>query len=109
MNEGADPSDDVRLSPYERLALWGIEAELRRDRRFARRMGAPPARLGLPLSVALLSVTSVCLVAVGIRTSDPVALWCFAAVWPLTLVQGIRLLCRPGHRGGFRNRRRRCG
>ncbi|WP_046731010.1 DUF3040 domain-containing protein [Streptomyces humi] len=109
MAEGADPSDDVRLSPYERLALWGIEAELRRDRRFARRMGAPPARGWLGLSVALLGVASVFLMVVGIRTSDPVVLWCLAAVWPLTLVQGIRLLCHPGRDGRPRNRYRRCG
>ncbi|MGW2570784.1 DUF3040 domain-containing protein [Streptomyces sp. NPDC001537] len=94
MAEHPDP-DDVVLSSRERLALRSIEAELSCDRRLARRMrGEPGSRLWLPLSVALLACASLFLVAMGIRTSDPVVIWCFAGVWPFTLLQAFRLLCR---------------
>ncbi|CAM5708508.1 MULTISPECIES: DUF3040 domain-containing protein [Streptomyces] len=93
--------DEVRLSPRERLALLRIEADLRRDRRFARRMGAAPRGTGaapralwLPVAVLLLTVASVFVAVMGIRTSDPALLWCFALLWPLTLFQVFRLLCR---------------
>ncbi|MFG2352373.1 DUF3040 domain-containing protein [Streptomyces sp. NPDC048521] len=92
--------DEVRLSPRERIALLRIEADLRRDRRFARRMGAAH-RTGaahrevfLPAAVLLLVVASVFVAVMGIRTSDPALLWCFALLWPLTLFQAFRLLCR---------------
>ncbi|MEU0969360.1 DUF3040 domain-containing protein [Streptomyces sp. NPDC005917] len=101
MAEAAEPSKDVRLSPYERLALSRIEAELRADRPFARRMGTGRGRIWLRLAVALLTAASLFLAVMGIRTPDPVVLWCFAVVWPLTLIQGVRLLCResrPGRR-----------
>ncbi|MFD5538839.1 DUF3040 domain-containing protein [Streptomyces sp. NPDC127079] len=108
MADSTGPSNDVRLSRVERLAWLRIEADLRRDRRFARRMrrggGGPPARFWLRSSVALLTVASVVLAVVGIRTSDPVVLWCFAAVWPLTLLQGARLLCRASRDSGRRDR-----
>ncbi|WP_405733347.1 DUF3040 domain-containing protein [Streptomyces sp. NBC_00028] len=115
MNDRSDP-DDVVLSPHERLALRRIEAELSGDRRLTRRMhrllhqpayrqhhragrphhraGRPAPRRALPLSTAALLSASVFLVVMGVRTSDPVLLWCFAALWPLTLLQAFRLLCR---------------
>ncbi|WP_258314687.1 DUF3040 domain-containing protein [Streptomyces sp. Act143] len=109
MNERSDP-DDVVLSPHERLALSRMEAELSADRRLTRRMrrqvrrrahrlvrpGArrPVSRRWLPLSTAALLSASVFLVVMGVRTSEPAVLWCFAVLWPLTLLQGFRLLCR---------------
>ncbi|MFF4362031.1 DUF3040 domain-containing protein [Streptomyces sp. NPDC001604] len=94
MAEHPDP-DDVVLSSHERLALRSIEAELSCDRRLARSMrGEPGSRLWLPLSVALLACASLFLVVMGILTSDPVVIWCFAGLWPFTLLQAFRLLCR---------------
>ncbi|MEV4336849.1 DUF3040 domain-containing protein [Streptomyces sp. NPDC049590] len=86
--------DGVRLSARERLALARIEAGLRQDRRFARRMGEAGEGPWLPVAVLLLGVSSVFVAVMGIRTSDPALLWCFALLWPLTLVQAFRLLCR---------------
>ncbi|MEV7689760.1 DUF3040 domain-containing protein [Streptomyces bungoensis] len=51
-------------------------------------------RLWLPLAVLLLGAASVFVAVMGIRTSDPVLLWGFALLWPLTLLQAFRLLCR---------------
>ncbi|MEV5956497.1 DUF3040 domain-containing protein [Streptomyces sp. NPDC051987] len=109
MAEGTDPSPRVRLSPYERLALMRIEAHLRRDRRFARRMGVRRARSRLWPALLLLAAASTVLAVVGVRTSDPVALWGFAVAWPLTLVQGARLLCRACRDHGAVVRRGPCG
>lgn len=90
-----DMHDEVRLSARERLALLQIEANLRQDRRLARRMGAGRRRgVWLPVAVLLLAVASVFVAVMGIRTSDPTLLWCFALLWPLTLFQAFRLLCR---------------
>ncbi|WP_245172685.1 DUF3040 domain-containing protein [Streptomyces achromogenes] len=86
--------DGVRLSARERLALARIEAGLRQDRRFARRMGDARYGLWLPVAVLLLAVASVFVAVMGIRTSDPALLWCFALLWPFTLIQAFRLLCR---------------
>ncbi|GGS61137.1 MULTISPECIES: DUF3040 domain-containing protein [Streptomyces] len=113
--------DEVRLSLRERLVLARIEAGLRQDRRFAHRMGRTRRmgwrgrmrRMGrtrrggrtrrtgrarrevwLPAAVLLLTVASVFVAVMGIRTSDPALLWCFALLWPLTLLQAFRLLCR---------------
>ncbi|MEU4035416.1 DUF3040 domain-containing protein [Streptomyces collinus] len=103
MNDWETP-DDVRLSPRERVALLIIEAELRQDRRLVHRMRATPGRfrrhrgLWLPLAFLLLACASVFAAVVGIRTSDPSLLWCFALLWPLTLLQGFRLLCRTTRR-----------
>ncbi|MEU1007507.1 DUF3040 domain-containing protein [Streptomyces sp. NPDC088810] len=100
-----DMHDDVRLSPRERLALLQIEANLRQDRRFARHMGALRDRTWLPASVLLLAAASAFVAVMGIRTSDPALLWCFALLWPLTLFQAFRLLCRaarPRPRSGTR-------
>lgn len=88
--------DEVRLSARERLALLQIEANLLQDRRFARRMGAVRHGLWLPAAVLLLAVASGFVAVMGIRTSDPALLWCFALLWPLTLFQAFRLLCRAG-------------
>ncbi|MFI9247390.1 DUF3040 domain-containing protein [Streptomyces sp. NPDC053086] len=89
-----DMHDEVRLSARERLALLQIEANLRQDRRLARRMGAGRRGVWLPVAVLLLAMASVFVAVMGIRTSDPTLLWCFALLWPLTLFQAFRLLCR---------------
>ncbi|WP_243769061.1 DUF3040 domain-containing protein [Streptomyces cyanogenus] len=97
--------DEVGLSSRERLALLQIEANLRQDRRFARRMGAVRDRTWLPVSVLLLAGASAFVAVMGIRTSQPALLWCFAVLWPLTLFQAFRLLCRasrPRARSGTR-------
>ncbi|MFF5859436.1 DUF3040 domain-containing protein [Streptomyces sp. NPDC012751] len=86
--------DQVRMSARERLALLQIEANLRQDRRFARRMGAARRPGLLPAAVLLLGLASVFVAVMGIRTSQPALLWCFAVLWPLTLFQAFRLLCR---------------
>ncbi|GGW41545.1 hypothetical protein GCM10010503_17170 [Streptomyces lucensis JCM 4490] len=86
--------DKVRLSRSERLALLRIEAVLRQDRRFTRRMGTPRREFWLPAAVLLLGAASVFVAVMGIRTYDPALLWCFALLWPLTLFQAFRLRCR---------------
>ncbi|MEU2927303.1 DUF3040 domain-containing protein [Streptomyces sp. NPDC048304] len=91
--------DDVRLSLRERLVLVQIETDLRRDRRFARRMGGTRRDVWLPVAVLLLGVASAFAAVMGVRTSDPALLCCFALLWPLTLVQAFRLLCRTVRRG----------
>jgi hypothetical protein len=112
VNDRSDP-DDIVLSPHERLALRRMEAELSADRRLTRRMRhhmnrrlrRPVSRRWLPLSTAALLSASVFLVVMGVRTSDPAVLWCFAVLWPLTLLQGFRLLCRAGREGPRRAER----
>ncbi|MFF8730930.1 DUF3040 domain-containing protein [Streptomyces sp. NPDC015171] len=100
--------DEVRLSPREQLALLRMEADLRQDRRFVRRMGAARHRVWLPVAVLLLALASVFVAVMGIRTSDPALLGCFAALWPLTLFQAFRLLRRAARpRPGSRATRRR--
>ncbi|MEV6114545.1 DUF3040 domain-containing protein [Streptomyces sp. NPDC052109] len=86
--------DEVRLSPRERLELLRIETGLRQDRRFARRMGDGHGRFWLPVAVLLLGIASAFVAVMGVRTSDPALLWCFALLWPVTLFQAFRLLCR---------------
>ncbi|MFJ3718437.1 DUF3040 domain-containing protein [Streptomyces sp. NPDC090057] len=99
--------EDVLLSSRERLALLQIEANLRQDRRFVHRMRAAERRMGgarrstrgergvwLPLSALLLLTASAFAAVAGVRTPAPAPLWCFALLWPLTLVQSFRLLCR---------------
>ncbi|MFJ9118708.1 hypothetical protein ACIRJO_24500 [Streptomyces sp. NPDC102394] len=48
----------------------------------------------MPPAVTLLGAASLFLLVVGIRTADPGVIRSFAAAWPLTLLQGFRLLCR---------------
>ncbi|MFD8303582.1 DUF3040 domain-containing protein [Streptomyces sp. NPDC059690] len=88
--------DDTRLSLRERFILKDIERRLRHDPRLRRRMraGSGGRSLWLPLAVTLSGATSLFLLVVGIRTSDPGVIWAFAGLWPLTLIQGFRLLCR---------------
>ncbi|WP_030946548.1 DUF3040 domain-containing protein [Streptomyces sp. NRRL S-646] len=101
MAEHPDP-ENVVLSSHERLALRSIEAQLSCERRLARGMRRRPrSQLWLPPSVALLTCSSLFLVVMGVRTADPVVIWCFAGLWPFTVVQSFRLLCRAG-RGGAR-------
>ncbi|MER5855081.1 DUF3040 domain-containing protein [Streptomyces sp. NPDC059688] len=98
-----DMHDETRLSPRERITLLQIEADLRKDRRFTRRMAVVrrPGRreIWLPVSALLLGAASVFVAVMGIRTSDTALLWCFALLWPLTLFQAFRLLCRAAGRG----------
>ncbi|MFR0354913.1 DUF3040 domain-containing protein [Streptomyces sediminimaris] len=101
MNDRDKPNDIV-LSPHERVALRHIEAELSGDRRLVRRMGQtrpPRPRRRLALTVAVLVCASLALAVIGIRTSDPAVIWTFAALWPLTLFQAFRLLCRVSSAG----------
>lgn len=94
--------DDIVLSPHERLTLRHIEADLGVDRRLVRRMGRlrrPRQWRLLAVSVAMLTCTSLFLAVLGIRTSDPAVIWTFAALWPLTLLQAFRLLCRVSKSG----------
>ncbi|MFI6567484.1 DUF3040 domain-containing protein [Streptomyces sp. NPDC050534] len=94
--------DDIVLSPREMLALRRIEAELGGDRRLVRRMGltrSPRPRRRLALTVAILTCASLFLAVMGIRTSDPVFIWSFAALWPFTVLQAFRLLCRMSSTG----------
>ncbi|MFF3912229.1 DUF3040 domain-containing protein [Streptomyces sp. NPDC001852] len=106
--------DEVRLSLRERVVLLQIEARLRQDHRFARRMGDAHREVWLPVAVLLLGVASAFAAVMGVRTSDPALLWCFALLWPLTLFQTFRLLCRAVRRragarsGGGKNARPWC-
>ncbi|MFE7174140.1 DUF3040 domain-containing protein [Streptomyces sp. NPDC057616] len=96
MNERNEP-DDTILTPHERLTLRHIEADLISDRRLVRRMGqlrGPRPWRRLALSVAMLTCASLFLAVLGIRTSDPAVIWSFAALWPFTVLQAFRLLCR---------------
>jgi hypothetical protein len=92
--ESRNDLDGITLSSHERLALWRIEAELRQDRRLARRMRRPGARPWLPLSVAALTFASLILLVAGILTSDTAMLWCVVALWPLTMLLAFRMLRR---------------
>ncbi|MFC9635723.1 DUF3040 domain-containing protein [Streptomyces mirabilis] len=93
--ENRNDPDDVALASHERLSLLRIEAALRQDRHLARRMRHPGSRPCLPLSVAALTYASLLLLVMGILTSSAAALWCFAALWPVTLLLAFRLLRHP--------------
>ncbi|WP_033319333.1 DUF3040 domain-containing protein [Streptomyces yerevanensis] len=94
-----------RLPDREQRILDEMEVDLRRDRRLRRRLRTlrikrrlNPARAAdyqprVPTVALLLSVSVVLMVA-GIRTSEPVVIWAFAVLWPLTLFGVFRLLCR---------------
>jgi hypothetical protein len=98
--ENRNDPDGVALSSHERFALWCIESELSEDRRLARRMRHPGGRPWLPLAVAASTCASLLLLVMGILTSDPAVLWCFAALWPVTLLLAFRLPRRPNGAGG---------
>ncbi|NEY36566.1 DUF3040 domain-containing protein [Streptomyces sp. PRKS01-65] len=94
-----------RLTAHERRVLAELERELRRDRGLDRRMRTfRPGPRSLPgrvaayrprgRTVALLFAVSVTLMVSGIVTSEPVVIWAFAVVWPVTLCAAFRLLCR---------------
>jgi hypothetical protein len=94
-----------RLTAHERRVLAELERDLRRDRRLDRWMRTfRPGPRSLPArvaayrprgrTVALLSAVSVALMVAGIVTSEPVVIWAFAIVWPVTLYAVFRLLCR---------------
>ncbi|MFB7242019.1 DUF3040 domain-containing protein [Streptomyces populi] len=92
--DDSDRTDGVRLTARERAALAEIEEGLRQDHDPAPVPSRPSGGRRLPLTVALMLVCSVVLAVVGIRTSEPALLWCFAVMWPLTVLQIIRLLGR---------------
>ncbi|MGV4982911.1 DUF3040 domain-containing protein [Streptomyces sp. NRAIS4] len=96
--EMGEMHDEVRLSPRERRVLMQIETDLRQDRGFACRMGDAHREVWLPAAVALLGMASAFVAVMGVRTSDPAVLWCFALLWPLTLFQAFRLLRRAARR-----------
>ncbi|MFF1299796.1 MULTISPECIES: hypothetical protein [unclassified Streptomyces] len=54
----------------------------------------PPARVRGVAAGALLGTASVFLAVVGVKTSDLAVLWAFTVLWPVTLLQAFRLLCR---------------
>lgn len=92
--EPAGPPRRTGAAPRDRTARPAAGAARRPHpkRRPERRRRA----LWLPLAVLLLGAASVFVAVMGIRTSDPVLLWGFALLWPLTLLQAFRLLCRAG-------------
>ncbi|OXS35868.1 DUF3040 domain-containing protein [Streptomyces sp. XY006] len=98
-----------RLPDHEQRILDEMERVLRRDRRLDRRMrtlrpsrrpdpARVPARLASyrprVLTVAVLFAVSTGLMVAGMVTSQPAVIWAFAALWPLTLFAGFRLMCR---------------
>ncbi|MEW2166483.1 DUF3040 domain-containing protein [Streptomyces sp. NPDC007084] len=89
-----DHRDGVRLSPLERAALAEIEEGLRHDHVDPEPPPAPARRPWLAVSVVLMVLCSVFLAVVGFRTSEPAILWCFAVLWPLTVIQSVRLVRR---------------
>jgi hypothetical protein len=91
--ENRNDPEDVALASHERLSLLRIEAALRQDRRLARRMRHPGSRPCLPLSVP--TCASLLLLVTGILATNLVAPWCFAALWPVTLLLALRLLRHP--------------
>ncbi|MER7927456.1 DUF3040 domain-containing protein [Streptomyces sp. NPDC096057] len=98
--ESRNDPDGVTLSSQERLALWRIEAELRQDRRLARRMRRSGIRPWLPLSVATLTCASLILLVIGILTPNAAVLWCLLVLWPVTVVLAFGMLRRPIGAGG---------
>ncbi|MFC8964384.1 DUF3040 domain-containing protein [Streptomyces sp. NPDC057094] len=89
-----DHRDTVRLSPLERATLAEIEEGLRHDHVEPDPPPTPARRSWLPLSIVLMLICSVFLAVVGYRTSQPAVLWCFAILWPLTVIQAVRLVRR---------------
>ncbi|MGW5134368.1 DUF3040 domain-containing protein [Streptomyces sp. NPDC004135] len=98
-----------RLPDHEQRILDEMERVLRRDRRLDRRMRTlRPSRRPDParvlarlasyrpriLTVAVLVAVSTGLMVAGMVTSQPAVIWAFAALWPLTLFAGFRLMCR---------------
>ncbi|MFE9171361.1 DUF3040 domain-containing protein [Streptomyces kebangsaanensis] len=94
-----------RLPDHEQRILNEIERALSRDRRLARRLRSQRRRRRPDLSrvvsyvprvwtVVVLLTVALGLMVAGIVTSEPVVIWAFAAVWPVALFSGFRLLCR---------------
>ncbi|MGW5612499.1 DUF3040 domain-containing protein [Streptomyces sp. NPDC003877] len=98
-----------RLPDHEQRILDEMERVLRRDRRLDRRLRTlrlsrlpGPARIlsriasyrPRVLTVAVLLAVSTGLMVVGMATSEPAVIWAFAALWPVTLFAGFRLMCR---------------
>nr|WP_203621634.1 DUF3040 domain-containing protein [Streptomyces sp. SID8499] len=88
-----------------------IERALNRDRRLARQLRTvgPRRRPDLsrvagyaphPMTVVVLLAVALGLLAAGIVTSRVGVVWAFAAVWPVALFAGFRLLCRRWSRTG---------
>ncbi|MFI2640921.1 DUF3040 domain-containing protein [Streptomyces sp. NPDC018610] len=95
-----------RLPEHEQRILDEIERALSRDRRLARRLRTVRRRrrrpdlsrvagyAPRPWTVAVLLAASVALMTAGVVTSRAGVIWAFAAVWPVALFAGFRLLCR---------------
>ncbi|MFE7897591.1 DUF3040 domain-containing protein [Streptomyces sp. NPDC057424] len=98
-----------RLPENEQRILDEMERALRRDRRLDRKLRThrvnrrpAPARVLARLAayrprvgtVVVLLAMSAGLMASGIVTSEPGVIWAFAALWPLTVFAGFRLMCR---------------
>jgi hypothetical protein len=98
-----------RLPDHEQRILDEMERVLRRDRRLDRQLRTlrlsrlpDPARIlsriasyrPRVLTVAVLLAVSTGLMVVGMATSEPAVIWAFAALWPVTLFAGFRLMCR---------------
>ncbi|MGW4277608.1 DUF3040 domain-containing protein [Streptomyces seoulensis] len=95
-----------RLPEHEQKILDEIERALNRDRRLARRLRAAqrrrrrpdPSRVAAyaphPVTVTVLAAVALGLMTAGIVTSQVAVVWAFAAVWPVALFAGFRLLCR---------------
>jgi hypothetical protein len=107
MNAGREGANVAtgRLPEHEQRILDQMEADLRRDRRFARRLRSPRAKRTLSVTrvadyrprartVAFLVLVAGALMVTGIRTSEPAVIWAFAGVWPIALFGVLRLLCR---------------
>lgn len=100
-----------RLPEHEQKILDEIERALNRDRRLARRLRTvrPRRRPDLsrvagyaphPMTVVVLLAVALGLLAAGIATSRVGVVWAFAAVWPVALFAGFRLLRRRWSRAG---------
>ncbi|MFF3448507.1 DUF3040 domain-containing protein [Streptomyces sp. NPDC002667] len=89
-----DHTDGVRLTARERAALAEMEEGLRQTHDPAPTPRRPSGGRRLALAVAMMLTCSVVLAVVGIRTSNAALLWCFAVLWPLTVIQTVRLLSR---------------
>ncbi|MGQ4378048.1 DUF3040 domain-containing protein [Streptomyces sp. SAS_267] len=89
-----DHADGVRLTARERAVLAEIEEGLRQEHAPAPAPRRPSGGRRLPIAVALMFTCSVVLAVVGVCTSDAAFLWCFAVLWPLTMLQIVRLLSR---------------
>jgi hypothetical protein len=97
--------DGAGLSDHEQRILSEIESGLRGDSSLERRLrtmrwGPPIPRPSTRvfrlngLALALLGSVSLTLLITAGVTAAPSLIWAFAAVWGLTVVVAVRLVCR---------------